>query len=755
MRIKFVEIQNFRKLKSCRIDFSEKETVFVGANNSGKTSAMDALIIFLKEKKLSPTDFTISNWIGINEIGKSWTEEKKGDLPDISIKKWEQYLPFLDVWIQVEEKEVHYVSNLIPTLDWEGGLLGVRLRFEPKTVEELYNDFKNSYNAAKKTTEKAKESKGDKIKLKLWPHSMRDYLDKQLLSRFTIRAYILNPKECKEPNEGIATPQNIPIDNQSLNEDPFKGLIKIDLIKAQRGFSDSNTPENRGTQKFSGNLTAQFREYFSNHLNPSDLPDPEDVEALQAIEEAQSTFDNKLRESFRFPLSELEKLGYPGFNNPRITLSSKLEPIDSLNHASAVQFDVIKNEESGSPFPFRLPEKYNGLGYQNLISIVFNLIRFRDEWMRVGKIGKTNSKSDGIHTIEPLHLVLVEEPEAHLHAQVQQVFINKAFSVLRNHEYLKEGKQFSTQLVVSTHSSHIAHEIDFTSLRYFRRKPAEKCGEVPIATVVNLSKTFGKENDDAIRFAIRYLKTTHCDLFFADAAILVEGSAERMLVPHFIRNYFQGLTSSYISLLEIGGSHAHLLKPLIEDLGLISLIITDIDSVDPKKNNSSVHPARGKEYVTGNTTLKKWIPKLDNIDELIEVKDDKKISNSSITRVAYQIPKKIKIYDNEEEAISYTFEDSLVFENIQMFRDLTGNGLIKKFKNAIEQNKNAEGLGAAMFDVIKGNNVKKAEFALDLLFLEKSEKLNPPTYINEGLSWLTEKLKLEQKDFLEVDNKLK
>ena len=65
MRIEFVDIQNFRKLKTCRVDFSEKKTVFVGANNSGKTSAMNALMAFLKKsrhKDLSTTDFTLSNW---------------------------------------------------------------------------------------------------------------------------------------------------------------------------------------------------------------------------------------------------------------------------------------------------------------------------------------------------------------------------------------------------------------------------------------------------------------------------------------------------------------------------------------------------------------------------------------------------------------------------------------------------------------------------------------------------------------------
>ena len=59
----------------------------------------------------------------------------------------------------------------------------------------------------------------------------------------------------------------------------------------------------------------------------------------------------------------------------------KVKPIDSLNHATVVQFDVIKNKNPELDSPLRLPEKYNGLGYQNLISMVFMLIRFRDEWI--------------------------------------------------------------------------------------------------------------------------------------------------------------------------------------------------------------------------------------------------------------------------------------------------------------------------------------------------------------------------------------
>ena len=43
MRIIGIDIQNFRKLFGCHIDISKETTLFVGANNSGKTSAMEAL----------------------------------------------------------------------------------------------------------------------------------------------------------------------------------------------------------------------------------------------------------------------------------------------------------------------------------------------------------------------------------------------------------------------------------------------------------------------------------------------------------------------------------------------------------------------------------------------------------------------------------------------------------------------------------------------------------------------------------------
>jgi predicted ATP-dependent endonuclease of OLD family len=756
MRIEFVEIQNFRKLRSCHIDLAEKTTVFVGANNSGKTSAMDALSLFLLEKnQFTTTDFTLSNWIEINNIGDQWVNNVKDDKSlDLSITLWQNYLPSLDVWLKVENDEIHYVSQILPTLDWNGDSLGIRLRFEPKNIEDLYKDYFSSFQSAKETTDIAKKQEGtNNVTLQLWPRTMREFLDKRLNTHFTVRAFTLDPTKRKPPEEGVAQPQELPVDSLFLDEDPFKGLIKIDKINAQRGFSDPNKNSSSlgsdgQNQQEHGNLSAQLRNYYAKHINPSELPDISDIEALQAIEDAQSSFDGKLRKGFKSALSELESLGYPGFTDPKITVLCKIRPMDSLNHSSAVQFEVISNEKDKQKIPLRLPEQYNGLGYQNLISMVFKLMGFRDEWMRVGKAGKkVSDKSENF--IHPLHFVLVEEPEAHLHAQVQQVFIRKAYEVLRKHDNLGDNKHFTTQLVVSTHSSHIAHEIDFASLRYFRRKPVQNLGDVPTSTVVNLSKVFGT-GDETDRFATRYLKTTHCDLFFADAAILVEGPAERMLVPHFIRHHFEKLNGSYLSLLEIGGSHAHRLRPLIEHLGLITLIITDLDSADPKNRNSAVQPNRSCGFKTGNSTLKTWIPEKENIDELLDSDFSvkvKKIDEFSSIRVAYQCPVEVEVKGNKkEEVIPYTFEDTLVFENLELFKGLEGNGLVQKFNEAIKENETAKDLGLAMFNALR--NGEKAAFALELFYFEDPAKVKVPTYIHEGLSWLQDQLERKQKDVL-------
>lgn len=444
-----------------------------------------------------------------------------------------------------------------------------------------------------------------------------------------------------------------------------------------------------------------------------------------------------------------------------------------------MQYSLAKQ---GSMKDMFLPESYNGLGYQNLIFMVFKLMRARDGWMRVNREEQYTESSKA--NKEPIHLVFIEEPEAHLHAQVQQVFIRKAYDVLRQHDDLKDKTQFTTQLIVSTHSPHIAHECEFAELRYFQRIQKAAC-PIPESRVISLATVFGedalatppqkkktsktgkKADQSAIpqteeeirrlatrRFVTRYLQTTHCDIFFADAVILVEGAGERILLPHFLK-YFKGgeLFRSYIAILEIGGSHAFRLRELIECLGLPTLIITDIDAAQktPDASKPKACPVqRQQNQVTTNSTLKKWIPQLENIDKLLDLPVSKKIKidvdKGYKIRVAYQ--KGIPFSSDRGTIMIYprTFEDAFIFSNLECIQNTNIDSIqddcsqLALVQKTLTENKNKDNLGACIFKMIDKNSFKKAEFALEMLFYCDPEQMVIPKYMEDGFSWLYEQL---------------
>lgn len=750
MRIEFVEIANFRKLLSTRVGLSPEKTIFVGANNSGKTSAITALRYFLVDRERSSfsfNDFTLSHWPTIKAMGATWEIEHLANrlLPD---PEWDQVLPFLDVWLHVAENEVHYVQKILPTLDWDGGRLGVRMRLEPKDSIQLQHEYvaaRSQALALQSAGAALAEEQGKAavdFQVAIWPQNLVEFLHRRLAAFFTVRAYVLDPAGCVDPEHGVAKPQALD-GSEPIDGDPFRGLIRIDEISAQRGFGV--TGEDSGEEAevaISGSrkLSAQLRQYYTRHLDPYENPDAQDLLALKAIEEAQKAFNLRLSDGFKSPLKEMHKLGYPGVTDPKLNISTRLRPVEGINHDAAVQF-VVPIHDGENAIDLYLPEDSNGLGYQNLISMVFRLMAFRDGWMRVGK-AKHKVSDDTI--IPPLHLVLIEEPEVHLHTQVQQVFIRQAHKILRNHVDLDGSENFVTQMVVSTHSSHIAHECEFDSLRYFRRLPGgEKA--IPTSCVVNLENAFGADPDTK-RFVTRYLRVTHCDLFFADAAVLIEGPAERILVPNFVNSHpeFKKLSESYITWLEIGGSHAHKLRSLIEKIGLTTLVITDIDSCNAA--GASAPPMRGSGYTTRNATLRTWWPVITDVDLLLDKPESEKVNVYAVenftVRVAYQSPTQVTFKGVTTEALSYTLEDAIVIANLALFETLPGTGLIAKFRAAITGSDDINALSAALKSALEGGG--KAEFALDLLEIEDPLSLSPPAYIRNGLLWLAAQLEHKQ-----------
>lgn len=759
MQIQYLEIANFRKLLSVRIDLASTTSLLVGANNSGKSSAMLALRKFLLSKAtvFRLQDLTLSHLAVIDAIGADW-EASDETLETPTANEWSHWLPTLDLWVEASQGELHYIRDLIPNFAWKGGHVGMRFRLEPKDMAKLFTDYRKERTRVKMLQQEiAKQTEEGKTPptLPLWPQSLHDYLNRRLGAMFTVCWYRLDPSKLDAPDTKTrhANLQPLSATAVPLEANPLTDLIRVHEINAQRGFGDSaeeSVTEGRGGS--GKRLTEQLRAYYNRHLDPGDSPDLSDLEALTAIQAAQSAFDSRLTSSFAPALIELAGLGYPNHSDPAIRVETRLSPTDGMNHEAAVLFEL--DSVAGAPGAplMRLPETSNGLGYQNLISMIFQLMAFRDDWLK--KYKNTEEQTDV--GVEPIHLVLIEEPEAHLHVQVQQAFIKHAYHVLCNDPLLTRYPRLKTQMVVSSHSSHVAHETEYANLRYFRRLPAGMAGvPVPVSTVSNLSTVFGQRNPhrQTKEFVTRYLRAQHADLFFADAVILVEGAAERMMLPHFLRNHFPFLDRCYITILDIGGSHAHRLRPLVDALGIVTLVITDLDAGLKK---SAVPVKRKAKQETNNPTLRNWAKAQKighDVDTLLDLDDETKsqqIDDLFGIRIAYQTPIAVRLPSNETEAeaLPNTFEDSLVLSNVQHFAKKKGQGLTKAFAAALRQSQTADDLGKALFDALRDGD--KAKFALQVLGDPDFAKLTVPEYIREGLFWLETKLKKKSKELLIV-----
>lgn len=176
------------------------------------------------------------------------------------------------------------------------------------------------------------------------------------------------------------------------------------------------------------------------------------------------------------------------------------------------------------------------------------------------------------------------------------------------------------------------------------------------------------------------------------------------------------------------------------------------------QEKASAKPERGKKYFSSNPTIQNWIIKNVDFDYLLDLGFDNKVEyNRNIaeakTRIAYQTPVKVSFTDKtEHEFIPTTFEDSLAYTNFDSFKNMKGNGLIKKFKNAFKT-ENAATIPQDVYNAIKSKSVDKAEFALDMIFNKDPQNIVIPTYIAEGLEWLEKEIiSKDNNDFLSKEN---
>lgn len=195
-------------------------------------------------------------------------------------------------------------------------------------------------------------------------------------------------------------------------------------------------------------------------------------------------------------------------------------------------------------------------------------------------------------------------------------------------------------------------------------------------------------------------------------------------------------------MIELGGSHAHKFAPLVDELGVTTLVIGDLDAVSAHKTKDkngrtktvlkSTRPECGKNQRTANSVLKSWHPKKKLVDELASLNEAEHLCPSCddyALYVTYQKPVQV----DGTSVLPRTFEDALILENRDTLRNIKGSPTSKKVQSIVAQALTGEELADELFELLK--DAEKGAFALDCLMLEDPAALKAPAYIHAGLTW--------------------
>lgn len=726
MNLHSYRLRNFRRLRNVHIELGADISIFVGANNSGKTSATQAIQMFMAagRETFSLYDFNSDTWSEFDEIGERNGEVAGHEYPTIS----------LDLWFEVTAADLYLVLPLLPSTAWDGTRVGVRVELAPKNAAEMLQRYRMARDDGRAKAAELVDGPGAYVP---WPKSLSAFLLKELKNEYELRYFVLDHAQFTSEFEAVEGYEPLLMGTEPGGPAVLRSLIKVDFLGAQRHLSDPTS----GTTGRAEDLSKRLSRFYQRNLDKRQ----DDHRALKALFDSEAGLNEHLAGVFEPTLDRLADLGYPGLNNPRLEIKSALNPASIMNQDARVHY-VIGDGDQAVP----LPDSYNGLGFKNLIYMVVEVLDLQERWR-----AEEEKRA-------PLHLIFIEEPEAHLHAQLQQVFIRKILDLLTVPGEV--NSPFNSQVVITTHSPHILYERGFRPIRYFRR---DLGGATQATQVLNLSSFYTSAPVER-EFLERYLKLTHCDLFFSDAAILVEGNVERLLLPIMISKSADSLRSACICILEVGGAFGHKFKGLIEFLGIVTLIITDIDSVmitqadagepeddDEVEVDGAVEGAEGVpplQYgkkclagvpgaITSNQTLVQWLPAKQTIAELFAASaDEKQTEGVNVrVRVAYQTPSPVVWNAATVQLAGRTLEEAFGLENASWCQAAAQRKLGLKLRGEIADH---QALAIGLHRRVTGGGFDKTKFALGVLTAPK-DAWEVPRYIHEGLLWLKGHVDLE------------
>ena len=376
---------------------------------------------------------------------------------------------------------------------------------------------------------------------------------------------------------------------------------------------------------------------------------------------------------------------------------------------SASDFKSLKSRLSLLADSFEIEQ--NGLGFNNLIYMAVVL-------------SELTKNPDSCY-----RGLIVEEPEAHLHPQLQAVLLQYLQSI-----QAVQGER-PVQLFVTSHSPNFASIADLDSLVCLVDTGTA------VETFLPRSVAFEKGKREKLE---RYLDVTRAEIFFARRVIFVEGAAELMMVHALAKRIGCDLRQHGVSLISVEGLNFDSFLPLFGDkaLKIPVAVLTDADPVSPKAKQADA----GAVVVAGTPPP---VPAIETADAFEEDEDDD-------TEPVYPTPgdavtvsantAKMKGCEDAHVKVFHglkTFEYDLALEAVNRTAMLEAlaelhpriaKSLTVTVDAEVGDAAKAKALFRGMFERPK-NNIQKGSFAQSLAQVVSDDKVafTVPTYIQNAI----------------------
>jgi len=375
--------------------------VLVGPNNSGKTSVMDAIRLFCHRgsegrRRITIHDISKSRRYFFDIAQRRLEAAPDGD--EERIRALQRSLPLIRIVMNFEysdtPRDLNLVSPLLMDLAPDKNEVSIRIDFTVSDALKLARDFNARRNPD--TT------------------SLYDVIasDIHTYYGFVYSKVSLEGKKAMRLNDSGA----------------IKALLRVDMISAQRHVDDEEDSQ-------AAKLSKLLHAYYTTYVRETDKESFDNVE--DAIRDSSEMLTGTYQKAFVGLMNRLRDFGYPqGSTKPELTIRAEMDSKTIYRDNARIYYAAPGQDADSEPL-YDLPERYNGLGYKNLIFIVLQLESFR------AAVEADPDSRPGVH------LICIEEPEVHLHPQMQSVFIKEISKILNASE------EPTAQVFLSTHSSHI------------------------------------------------------------------------------------------------------------------------------------------------------------------------------------------------------------------------------------------------------------------------------------------------------------